>query len=133
MEATNTKLRNIEFLRFILIIGVTFCHVFGWLNLFTGFRNNLALDPSAVKWYGRIYDIVATGRLALCVEFFFIISGFFFYRNMQHYRATAFPDTATFIYKKLIRLYPVFFCFYIIYAILPVLNHWGGGRNIPIS
>lgn len=89
-----SKLKNIEFIRFFLIISVVFLHMFidrAW-NLCTLYPN--------ISIYQTIKSAVAHSNN--CVEGFFIIAGFFLVYTFR-------PDDnlKDFIIKKYLRLSPV--------------------------
>lgn len=57
----------------------------------------------------------------LCVEFFFILSGFYLYRSFQAERE---HSTLTYLKKRLVRLYPEYlFAAVVCIGVLGVLNH----------
>ncbi len=87
MEVKKERFYNVDFFRFVLILVIMFYH-FG-LSL----KN---IDP----FFAKIHSHFCHGFI--CVEFFFIISGFFLFKNINRDE-----DTITFIKKKLIRLLPV--------------------------
>ena len=91
------KLKNIEFLRFVFIILIVFVHVENQLCL--KFASDIF--PSYFKSAG------------LGVEFFFIMSGFFF--GLADLNKVSF---ITFVKKKILRLWPVVWFSVILYAIL---------------
>ncbi len=111
---------SVEFFRFILIIGVLFCHIFGWFGIFNSINvNNGQFYIAGIETYKNICNIVAAGRLGLVVEFFFIISGFFFYSTKKEL------SLSKYFKIKLIRLYPLFFFFYFTMIITLSITNWG--------
>lgn len=98
------KMKNIEFLRVIAILAIVLLHFFhsrqgGILNSYVD-----------VPLYNKLFKMTANGQKA--VDFFFIVSGFFFYLGFVR-----FPDMSLgeFFKKKVIRLWPVM-CFTVLLA-----------------
>lgn len=84
------KLKNVEFLRFIFSIGIVFFHLVRWLGF--DFTSNISL-------YKFLY---INNWAGICVEFFFIIAGFFLLIATNF--NLSFLD---FVKKKILRLWPV--------------------------
>ncbi len=87
MEVKKERFYNVDFFRFVLALEIILFH-FGLL-----FKNS-------APFFAKIHNHFCHGFI--CVEFFFIISGFFLFKNINRDE-----DTITFIKKKLIRLLPV--------------------------
>ncbi len=113
MENKKTYFKNIEFLRFLMIIDIILFHLF-----FVGSLLLLAITPShanfinKIEMYSQLKNSVGIEG-HVCVNFFFIISGFFllFYLNKNQ----GFID---FLKSKFIRLWPVLFAMWIAYFLL---------------
>ena len=87
------KFKNIEFLRFVFVIGIVVYHLFtGWLSVFC----------PKVQLFNSIYE--TTRDSVRGVDFFFIISGFFLI-----YTFNKDLSVIDFLKKKIIRLFPVAF------------------------
>ena len=99
------KLKNVEFLRFIFSIGIVFFHVIRWLG-----------KPflSDVSIFNFLY---VNNWSAICVEFFFIVSGFFLITTTDF--SISFGD---FVKRKIIRLLPVLWCSITVYFILSLFT-----------
>lgn len=87
MEVKKERFYNVDLIRFLLILEIMLYH-FG-----------LSLKNKDL-FFAKIHSHFCHGFI--CVEFFFIISGFFLFKNLNKDE-----DTITFIKKKLIRLLPV--------------------------
>lgn len=83
------KIKNIEALRFLFILSIIACH----------FRTLISDNFLNVPIYKYFYD--GTGWLGLPVDFFFIISGFFLFANIDYSQGFL-----NFAIKKLKRLMP---------------------------
>lgn len=81
------RFHNVDFLRFILAVEIMLFH----FGLF--FKNSNLFFKTIYNHFGNGF---------ICVEFFFIISGFFLFKNIN-----TSEDTINFVKKKLIRLLPV--------------------------
>lgn len=99
---TRNKIRfyNVDFLRFLLAIQVVIHHqTCKW----SGLKEFTALIPSNFnKWF-------------IAVEFFFIISGFFMFQNINKE-----TDTLIFAKKRFLRLAPMVWFLTLVYAILSI-------------
>lgn len=87
------KYHNIEFLRFIFAIIIVYFHI---------------LHANIMKYIGNNYDYKILAKLSddagWIVECFFIISGYFLYKNIVNSNSI---DITKFIWKKITRLWPV--------------------------
>lgn len=88
------KIKNIEFLRFLFTIMIVYGHIFYWniarYKLYTGF-----------SLYETFWDrCTAT---FFCVEYFFIIAGFFLFFHFKNKQ----ESTLEFAINKIIRLWPL--------------------------
>lgn len=84
------KFLNIEFLRFLFILSILMCHFnHGIINIFNGKIELYEIIQENTRWAD------------IAVEFFFIISGFFMFLNIDKTM-----DTIYFIKKKLFRFMP---------------------------
>ena len=95
MLGYKNNLKNIEFLRIIAILAILMLHFF---NSTWGIHS-LGLN---VHLYDKLYKMTANGQKG--VEFFFILSGLFFYLGISKDSALSLYD---FIRKKIIRMWPV--------------------------
>lgn len=68
-----TKIKNIEFLRIIAILAVVLLHMFHSDGVIHDLKLNINL-------YDKLYKMTANGQKG--VDFFFILSGMFFYIGM---------------------------------------------------
>lgn len=90
------KMKNIEFLRLVAMLGIVLLHFFhsglgGMLDSYVD-----------VKLFNPMYVATVNGNKG--VDFFFILSGLFFYLSFTHNPEQKFSD---FFKKKIIRLWPV--------------------------
>ena len=89
----NERYHNIEFLRFTFAIIIVYFHI---------------LHANIIKYIGNNYDYKILAKLSdnagWIVECFFIISGYFLYKNIINSNSI---DIAKFIWKKITRLWPV--------------------------
>ena len=99
----NKKLKNIEFLRFIFAILIIHSHIL-WLLL-----DVYQICPG-LSTYTHLFK--ADGFL--CVEYFFIVSGYFLYNHCVNKQST----TLDFAINKLKRLYPLFLFSYVLIYLL---------------
>lgn len=87
------KYHNVEFLRFIFAIIIVYFHIL---------HNNI------MRFIGSNQDYVTLAQLSnkagYIVECFFIISGYFLYKNLNNLNSI---ETPNFIWKKFVRLWPV--------------------------
>lgn len=83
------KLKNIEFLRFVFVLVLIYCHLLIITQIFPDIP---------------LYNYISTHNTmsTLCVDFFFILSGFFF-----KYTFNEKLDTFDFLKKKFVRLWAV--------------------------
>ena len=88
------KIKNIEFLRFLFAVMIVYAHIMWFLcqvdKLYTDF-------PIYMKMWNNCGDSF------LCVEYFFIISGFFLHFHIKNKK----DDTFEFAAKKIMRLWPL--------------------------
>ena len=91
------KIKNIEFLKILFIIMIVYAHIM-WLccSVFKLY-NNFSL-------YKKLYAISTTSFV--CVEYFFIMSGFLFFFHIQKNN----DNTLTYSFERFIRLWPLLFC-----------------------
>lgn len=107
MKDTKVYFNNIEFLRFIMIIGIIMFHLFfkGSILLLT------AAPPPPIDYQRLIVNVGMTGQL--CNNFFFIIAGFLLLLHFN--KALSFID---FIKHKAVRLLPVIIAMWGLYYLL---------------
>lgn len=84
-----TKIKNIEFFRFLFAIVIVFLHMI--VNLHKLYPANTAIQSLYLGVFGDV-----------CVDLFFIISGYFLFFSIER-----FDDIWSFAIHKLKRLYPV--------------------------
>lgn len=99
------KLKNVEFLRFVFSMCIVFFHVVRWLG------KGLLSDVSIFNF------LYVNNWSAICVEFFFIVSGFFLITTTDF--SISFGD---FVKRKIIRLLPVLWCSITVYFILSLFT-----------
>lgn len=85
MPDNNIRFYNLDFLKFIFTIAIVLLHI--------------SASNQQVDFYKNVYEHV--DRSYLIVEFFFMVSGFFLYFEIQK------ENIQTFIKKRIIRLLPV--------------------------
>lgn len=87
------KYHNVEFLRFIFAIIIVYFHI---------------LHGNIMKFIGNNHDYVVLAQLSnkagYIVECFFLISGYFLYKNIENSNNV---EIVKFIWKKIVRLWPV--------------------------
>ena len=88
------KIKNIEFLRFLFALMIIYAHIL-WLcvSVFKTYNNFPLYSDLHHNCYASF----------LCVEYFFIISGFFLFYNFKN----KIESTFRFAVKKVIRLWPL--------------------------
>ena len=89
------KMKNIEFLRLVAILGIVLLHFFYTRSGIFSMHLNIPIYNEMSKW-------AAEGQKG--VDFFFILSGLFFYLGFARNPEQKFGD---FIKKKFIRMWPV--------------------------
>lgn len=93
VKMINDKYHNVEFLRFIFALIIVYFHIL---------HNNI------MRFIGSNQDYVTLAQLSnkagYIVECFFIISGYFLYKNLNNLNSI---ETPKFIWKKFVRLWPV--------------------------
>ena len=99
------KIQNVEFLRFIMIIDILLYHLFNKDSLLL----QIAPNSEVYNFLGR--TIGYSGQT--CVDFFFIIAGFFLLITLNKSNTVI-----QFLQKKVIRLLPVVAFMYICYWLL---------------
>ncbi len=99
MSVKNERLKNVDFLRFIFAVLIVLFHFRGAVPLFK------TMVPSVIHWN-------------ICVEFFFIISGFFLF---NHYKKE--ESSFNFIVKKFLRLAPLIWLFLILLGIFYFISN----------
>lgn len=93
----NVKIRNIEFLRLVAILAIILLHFFHSRQ-----GGILSIELPPIPIYNRMSKWTLNGQKA--VDFFFILSGLFFYLGFASNPGQKLLD---FIKKKFIRMWPV--------------------------
>lgn len=112
------KIKNIEFLRLIAILAIVLLHIFHTGSGLSDFHFDGRL-------YEKLYKWTYNGQKG--VDFFFILSGLFFYLGAA---ATTPAQIFDFTKKKVVRMWPVmFFAVLLAFALSLVglikFNYWG--------
>lgn len=103
------KIKNIEILRFFMILIIVLYHMFNKDSLL------LNLIPNSLLFNNLHKTIGTSGQT--CVDLFFIISGYFLSKTFNK------SNTVTkFLYKKIIRLMPVIIFLFIGYKLISFLD-----------
>lgn len=112
----NSKLNNIEFLRFVFAVSIVYFHL---------------LHSSLMPYTGNleVYQYLAeqSKYTKYIVECFFIISGYFLFQSIERH-----PERSTggFILRKVIRLWPVLACSTVISVIFMNKSVYSGIINL---
>lgn len=101
------RFQNVDFLRFLLAIDILLFH----LGANRGSIGYLLKDES--QTFQHIFNQCIHGFI--CVDFFFIISGFFLFKSINKNQ-----DTLQFVKTKIIRLMPTIWLSMIVYAIFSI-------------
>lgn len=101
---TKERFKNVDFLRFLFAVGILLYH----FGSSPGSFGILLKDYNSV--FANIFNLFRRG--SVFVDFFFIIAGFFLFKNMK--KEETFQK---FIVKKFIRLLPVIYLYIVLFAI----------------
>lgn len=109
MDLPKQKIKNIEFLRFIFSIMIIYVHILQFsvwtYNLYPEF-------PLYVKLYHKCLDSY------LCVDYFFIVGGFFLYRTLLKKNLS----TLEYAKNRFIRLWPLLALSIFLFWVLSLFN-----------
>lgn len=103
------KLKNIEFLRFLFIILIVFGHTIHY----SVYKERLFIDFAPYLKYEKC--VVDT---FLCVEYFFIIAGFFLFSHLKNKQ----DNTMEFAINKFIRLWPLLAFSIVLFGVLSLFH-----------
>lgn len=104
MENKHKYFYNIDFLRFLFAITIIIFHCSTKNYIYKFFSN--------VDWFSKFNINASCGTL--CVDMFFIVSGFFLFYTLKEI------STVDFIKNKLIRLYPLIVIYSIFHIIMMI-------------
>lgn len=103
------KIKNIEFLRFIFSIMIIYVHILQ----FSVYTYNLYPEfPLYIKLYNKCLDSY------LCVDYFFIVGGFFLYKTLVKKNLS----TIEYAKKRFIRLWPLLALSIFLFWVLSLFN-----------
>lgn len=103
------KIKNIEFLRFVFVLMIVFAHIIEFCIRRTGLYADYEVYT---KYWGPVIDAF------LCVDYFFIVSGFFLFFHFKNKQ----DSTLEFAVNKIIRFWPLLAFSIILFGVLSLFH-----------